>query len=139
MYWILYKNWSSNTKWDKKIENYIDKKLVQIPIFDFNIAIGTGGTITTLAAIKYQIEPYNSELIHKSYLSYLDIKNLKKLLIQKSIENRKEIKGLIPQRAEVILAGSIICERIMKKYNIEEIFVSDKGLQQGLLIDILKN
>ena len=123
----------------EKLENHIDNQLNQILLFKVNLAIGIAGTVTTLSAVKQGLEPYNSDLIHKYKLSLKDIKDTKNLFLKNQISDRKKIKGLAPKQAEVILAGNIICEKIMKKYAIKEILVSDRGLRWGLLYEMLEN
>jgi len=121
----------------EKLENHIDNQLNLIPSFKVNLAIGIAGTVTTLSAVKLGLETYNSDLIHKSKLSLKEIKDTKNLFHKNQISDRKKIKGLAPKRAEVILAGNIICEKIMKKFAINEMLVSDRGLRWGLLYEML--
>jgi exopolyphosphatase / guanosine-5'-triphosphate,3'-diphosphate pyrophosphatase len=116
-----------------KLESYIDTVLNRLPILNINIAIGIAGTITTLSSVKLGLESYSSEIIHKSKLTIDDVQILKTQFIQNWIDKFKGIKGLDPQRSEIILAGCIICEKIMIKYNLKSILVSDKGLRWGVL------
>ncbi len=116
-----------------KLESFIDSQLEKIPFYDINIAIGIAGTITTLSSVKIGLEPYCAETIHKSKLTIDDVKKLKNQFIKNQISGLKKIKGLDSKRAEIILAGCIICEKIMEKYKIKKILVSDKGLRWGVL------
>jgi len=116
-----------------KLESFIDSKLEKVPFYDINTAIGIAGTITTLSSVKLGLERYCTEIIHKSILTIDDVKKLKNQFIKSQINGLKKIKGLDSKRAEIILAGSIICEKIMEKYKIKKMLVSDKGLRWGVL------
>ena len=70
-------------------------------------------------------------------LKLTDIGQIKKKFQYSNLNQRKKIKGLDSKRAEIILAGTIICEQIMIKYNLEKIKVSDRGLRWGLLYEEL--
>jgi exopolyphosphatase/guanosine-5'-triphosphate,3'-diphosphate pyrophosphatase len=50
-------------------------------------------------------------------------------------EERRQIAGLQPKRAEVILAGACIVRTIMDKLGKSSLTVSDRGLRHGILID----
>ena len=46
---------------------------------------------------------------------------------------RREIVGLQPKRAEVILAGACIVRTVMDKLGQDSLTVSDRGLRHGVL------
>ena len=50
-------------------------------------------------------------------------------------EARRQVVGLQPKRAEVILAGVCIVRTIMDKLNCSSLSVSDRGLRHGLLLE----
>ena len=53
----------------------------------------------------------------------------------RSAEERREIVGLQPKRAEVILAGACIVRTVLAKLGRESLTVSDRGLRHGLLVE----
>lgn len=116
-----------------KYENYIDGILAKIPNFNLDEAIGIAGTVTTLASVNIGLEKYDSGKIHKSEIDITSVQKIKNQFQNANLEERKQIIGLDSKRAEVILAGTIICLQIMKKFNLNKIKVSDKGLRWGQL------
>jgi exopolyphosphatase/guanosine-5'-triphosphate,3'-diphosphate pyrophosphatase len=60
------------------------------------------------------------------------------LFQSKTIAERKAIPGLEPGRADVMLAGAILIERIMAAFHFEQVIVSDQGVRYGLLHECLK-
>jgi exopolyphosphatase/guanosine-5'-triphosphate,3'-diphosphate pyrophosphatase len=55
----------------------------------------------------------------------------------KTVAERKAITGLEPKRADVILAGALAIERIMRLFGFDEVIVSDQGIRYGLLYERL--
>jgi exopolyphosphatase/guanosine-5'-triphosphate,3'-diphosphate pyrophosphatase len=95
--------------------------------------IGIGGTITTLSAIKQDMEVYNSERIHHSKLSKQDVRDILNRLRSLNLDERKKVKGLQPGRADIIIAGTIILKSIMEILEIDNIIVSDSDNLEGML------
>ena len=50
-------------------------------------------------------------------------------------DQRREITGLQPERAEVILAGACIVRTILGKLGRASFTVSDRGLRHGVLVE----
>ena len=50
-------------------------------------------------------------------------------------DERRQIVGLQPKRAEVILAGACIVRTVLTKLGSDSLTVSDRGLRHGLLMD----
>lgn len=97
--------------------------------------VGMGGTVTSLGAVKHKMVKYNPEIIQGSKLEYEEILNQINLYKSKTIEQRKEIPGLQPKRADVILAGACIVKTIMDRFNVDNLIISDRGLRHGLMYD----
>jgi exopolyphosphatase/guanosine-5'-triphosphate,3'-diphosphate pyrophosphatase len=53
----------------------------------------------------------------------------------RTIAERKQIAGLEPKRADVILAGALSIARIMNLFAVDEAIVSDQGIRYGLLYE----
>lgn len=99
------------------------------------ILIGIGGTITTIAAIKAKMSVYDAQKIQGMELSLEEIELQIKDLASKNIEERSQIVGLNPARAEIILAGVCIVREIMILCKAKKILVSDKGLRHALFTE----
>jgi len=96
---------------------------------------GIGGTMSTVGAIKHQIEKYDPEIVHGTKVGINEINTLSLSLKSKTINERKKIIGLQPERAGLILAGTVILRAVMKILCIDTIVISDKGLRHALIYD----
>lgn len=101
-----------------------------------NTIVGIGGTITTLAALHQQLDPYHMDKVHNYKLTLKDISTLKEKLLNLTVEEIKQLKGIHPKRADIIVAGVTILNVIMDNLNIYEITVSEYDNLEGLLFPI---
>lgn len=95
--------------------------------------VGVAGTFTTLAAIAQKLEQYSHSEVHGSRLTLSEVRRQVRLFQKKTICERKAIPGLEPKRADVILAGACLIERMMDFFHAEQVIVSDQGIRYGLL------
>ena len=99
----------------------------------FQAIVGIAGTFTTLAAIAKGLRRYSHGEVHGSCLSRAEVVRQVQLFKGKTIAERKEIPGLEPKRADVILAGALLIERVMALFRVDQVTVSDQGIRYGLL------
>lgn len=101
--------------------------------------VGIAGTFTTMAAVEKQLLRYSHGEVHGCALTLAEIQRQLRLYRAKSIADRKQILGLEPKRADVILAGAFLVERIMIAFDSERVIVSDQGVRYGLLRERLES
>lgn len=99
----------------------------------FEAMVGIAGTFTTLAAIEKGLSQYSHSEVHGSRVTRSDVRRQIALFKRKSITERRAIPGLEPKRADVILAGALLIDRVMAFFCIDEVIVSDQGIRYGLL------
>ena len=95
--------------------------------------IGVAGTLTTLAAIDLQLAVYDRVRVSGHVLTIDSIEGIFELLKKKRLEEIKEIPQILPQRADIILAGILILLELLRKTKVERITASDRGLRYGIL------
>ena len=100
--------------------------------------VGIAGTFTTLAAIAQGLKTYSHSDVHGSRLTRTGVERLIALFKSQSAKQRRQIPGLDPGRADVILAGSLLVERIMAFFTIDQVLISDQGVRHGILYEKLK-
>ncbi|MGH7767132.1 MAG: hypothetical protein ACREQP_06730 [Candidatus Binatia bacterium] len=97
--------------------------------------VGIAGTFTTLAAVEQGLTHYSHSDVHGSRLARAEVERQTVLYRDRTVAERKEIAGLEPKRADVILAGALAIERVMSLFGIDEVVVSDQGIRYGLLYE----
>ncbi len=99
---------------------------------DFNF-VATGGTATTIAAIDMGLDEYDGDRIHLHQISRPTLQLLFKQLITMPLRIRQTIKGLEPDRADIIITGLLILLCLMEISKSNKTIVSDFGILEGLL------
>lgn len=97
--------------------------------------VAVAGTATTLKAIELSLRTYDPKRVHGSKLSLPDLRNIIDMLLKKTIAQRKEIDGLIPQRADVIVPGAWLLHEAMSYLGFEKALISDRGVKWGLFYE----
>lgn len=99
--------------------------------------IGVGGTVTTLAAMAQEMRLYDPEKIHGFRLATARVDDLYRLLSGITIEQRRQLPGLQPQRADIIPAGARILSTVLHGLARESILVSEADILHGLILESL--
>ena len=92
---------------------------------------GTGGTFTTLAAIVRQVHWTERTYMHGTVLTLRQVEQTARSLADMSLELRRKLPGLQPNRADIIVNGMCILLACMRTLGIEEITVSEYGNLEG--------
>lgn len=115
------------------IENKIKDTLSILKEKDLVKIVGIGGTITSVSAINQELEIYSMEKIHGSVVDKKELDNILQNLKKMTLNDKKNIKGLQPKRADIITAGVKILNIIMENLEKENIIVSEYDNLEGLL------
>jgi exopolyphosphatase/guanosine-5'-triphosphate,3'-diphosphate pyrophosphatase len=98
--------------------------------------VGMGGAVTNLAAVKHGLATYDADVVQGTVLDAAEIDRQIELYRTRDAAGRREIVGLQPGRAEVILAGACIVRTVLAKLGVESFTVSDRGLRHGRLAEL---
>ena len=78
---------------------------------------------------------YDPDKVQGTVLERAEIDRQIELYRTRTADERREIVGLQPKRAEVILAGACVVRTVMDKLGQDRLTVSDRGLRHGVLIE----
>jgi exopolyphosphatase / guanosine-5'-triphosphate,3'-diphosphate pyrophosphatase len=97
--------------------------------------VGLGGALTNLAAVSHGLETYDADVVQGTVLDRAEVDRQIELYRSRTAAERRQIVGLQPKRAEVILAGACIVRCVLDRLHCDELTVSDRGLRHGLLVE----
>ena len=101
-----------------------------------DLLIGMGGALTNLAAVRHGLSDYDPEVVHGTVLDREEVERQIELYRTRDADDRRrEVVGLQPSRAEVILAGACIVRAVLDLLGTDSLTVSDRGLRHGVLVD----
>lgn len=95
--------------------------------------IGVGGTVTSLSSMLQELEVYDSSKVQDYVIHPEDVSRILEKLSKMSYDDKCHMKGLLPSRADIIVAGVVILDSLMEYFALSEITVSDRDLSEGLL------
>jgi exopolyphosphatase/guanosine-5'-triphosphate,3'-diphosphate pyrophosphatase len=103
----------------------------------FTMAFGSGGTVTALAETDTHAagDGKAGSLI---VLRRQRLKALLDLLMSRPAAERAEMISGDPKRADIIVAGGLVLHEIMSEVGLDYLFVSRRGLRDGLMVDLLQ-
>ena len=97
--------------------------------------VGMGGALTNMAAVRHSMATYDPDVVQGTVLDRDEIDRQIELYRSRDAAGRREIVGLQPKRADVILAGACIVRTVMEKLGQDSLTVSDRGLRHGVLAE----
>jgi exopolyphosphatase/guanosine-5'-triphosphate,3'-diphosphate pyrophosphatase len=98
--------------------------------------IAVAGTATTAAAIAHDVEPYDPNRIHGAHVAIGDLEEmLARLAILPNAE-RRQVRGLHPDRAPTIVAGIAILLETVRAFGLDELEVSEHDILVGATLDV---
>jgi exopolyphosphatase/guanosine-5'-triphosphate,3'-diphosphate pyrophosphatase len=95
--------------------------------------VGVAGTVTTVAAWNEGLEKFDARRLDGVELTRGDVHRFVEELKWRTSAERRELGGMEPQRADVILAGAMILWRTMELLAFPRLTVSTRGLRYGVL------
>lgn len=97
--------------------------------------IGVAGTPTTLAALEWD-EPFSETKVHGFELTMSMVEKWIATMAPLSIPEREKFRGLQPQRADVIVMGTVVLRAAMEALDCKSLSVSVRGLRYGLALEM---
>jgi exopolyphosphatase/guanosine-5'-triphosphate,3'-diphosphate pyrophosphatase len=131
----------SSEKRVQKLRAFIDralKKEIGKPPFVPDMLFGTGGTFTALASMIMARQNMAGQPMWGFRVTRAQIRHLVADLASMSLERRMKVAGLSPQRADIIVAGLAIIERIMRRLRVNVVQVHTRGVRDGLLLTMVQ-
>jgi exopolyphosphatase / guanosine-5'-triphosphate,3'-diphosphate pyrophosphatase len=99
-----------------------------VPDVSADHAIAVAGTATSIAAID------GAEEVHGYHLTLASCERVAAKLAGLTVEQRREVKGLHPDRAPTIVAGAVILTESVRSLGLDEVEVSDRDLLHGAVL-----
>jgi exopolyphosphatase/guanosine-5'-triphosphate,3'-diphosphate pyrophosphatase len=105
--------------------------------FDIDAFYGTSGTARNVAAVAARVL-HNREPRRDETASLADVCKVAKLLRGLSLDERRRVPGLNPDRADIVIAGAAVLETLMTDLELPVMTaLTECGLRDGLLMDYL--
>jgi exopolyphosphatase/guanosine-5'-triphosphate,3'-diphosphate pyrophosphatase len=100
--------------------------------------IGSGGTLTALGCMAMQMRKDNYVSIHGSEVLHAEVVHLLAMLAHMDLKERRTVPGLHQDRADIIVAGVVVIDELMRFLEANRVLVNERGIREGLLIRAMK-
>jgi len=121
----------------RHIRDEIGKTLDQIARGGFDRVIGTSGTILSLGSVALADRRGLVPALRNRRISAKQLHRLRKELAQMHLDKRLGVPGLEPRRADLVVAGAILLDEIIRRLGADEITLCDLSLREGLVLDYI--
>ena len=98
--------------------------------------IAVAGTATSLAAIAQHLDPYDPERVHGYLLSAAESERILGELAAMTLEQRRHVAGLHPDRAPTIVAGVLIFREVLRLFGLDQIEISEHDILRGAALGL---
>ena len=101
-------------------------------------AIGTSGTVTTLAGVVLKLAQYRRPLVDGIVLPAGSAAAAVSALRAMGVDGLRAHPCVGPERAEFVLPGCAVFEAIQQMWPVPQVTVADRGLREGMLLRLMR-
>jgi len=109
----------------RELQDLAEEVRVMVPEISAEHAIAVAGTATSLAAID------GAEEVHGYRRNLGACERITAMLAGMPLEDRRNVKGLHPDRAPTIVAGAVILTESVRTLDLGEVEISDRDILHG--------
>jgi exopolyphosphatase/guanosine-5'-triphosphate,3'-diphosphate pyrophosphatase len=126
-------------KLSKFVLGEIERHCAQITSIGFDRVIGTSGTILSLGALASTMARGVAPTeLRNLRVTAKQIRKLRKAVSAIGLEQRLAMPGLDPRRADLVVAGAILLDSILKRLGATTLTLCDLALREGLILDYIR-
>ena len=125
-------------KMTRFIREEVDRYLDHIVETGFDRVIGTSGTILSLGTVATAVDRGDvPQGVRNLRVPAKSLRRLRKTVVEMDLEERMHLPGLDPRRADLMVAGAVLLDTLLKKLGAEELTLCDLALREGVLLDYI--
>lgn len=104
----------------------------------YDRVIATSGTALALGALGLDAEPGAAAPLHHRRIGAKVIRRLRSELVAMPLQDRLRLPGLDPRRADLIVAGAILLDVILRHLDAADVTLCELSLREGLVLDYIR-
>ena len=122
----------------KYVAGEIEKHCAQIVAAGFDRVIGTSGTILSLGVLAATAASGRPPAeLRNLHIPAKQIRRIRKDVVLMDLEQRLAMPGMDPRRADLVVAGAVLLDTILRQLGAEELTLCDLALREGLVLDYI--
>ncbi len=96
--------------------------------------VAVAGTATSVVSIRDEMEEYDSSRVHRAVVTAKELDGVLGQLSALTVEERRHVVGLDPERAPVIVAGLVILKTVLELAGFRSYTASETDLLHGMVL-----
>jgi len=124
-----------------RMQRWIDRRLKKVtekPVTPLHLLVGSGGTFSALANMVMASKGQSQLPVAGCQVTRAEVRHLIDRLRKMSLKQRREVPGLNPDRADIIVPGLTTIDRIMRRFKVNLLQVHPYGVRDGLLLSMIE-
>lgn len=125
----------------ERMERWINRELgktTEKPATPLHLLIGSGGTFTSLASMVMATKGQSRLPVAGCHVTRAELRHLIERLRKMPLKIRREVPGLNPDRADIIVPGLAVIDCIMRRFKVNVLQVHALGVRDGLLLSMIE-
>jgi exopolyphosphatase/guanosine-5'-triphosphate,3'-diphosphate pyrophosphatase len=115
----------------------VDEALDTLPSYGVHVDsartfVGVAGTITTVTAMVLDLPEYDRSAIHHAVIEADDVHEITARLLTLRVAEIRSLPFMHPGRADVIAAGALILDRIVRRTRLRRLLISEADILDGI-------
>lgn len=104
----------------------------------FDLVIASSGTAMNLAQAVARRAGQDLPTVRNYTLKTDDLAAVAETLRKLSLDERRRVPGINPERADIIVAGAAVLQTLAEELKTDGLLISDRSLREGVLVDCLQ-
>jgi exopolyphosphatase/guanosine-5'-triphosphate,3'-diphosphate pyrophosphatase len=124
----------------KQLKRYVRKTLrdgVGLLTAGINPLVGSGGAVTTAAAVVAGMRGRRYESLHGLEIERAEVMQLLGILSHSDAAERLKLPGMPAERVDVVVPGTLVLAEVMKLFGASSVLVNARGIREGIVLDTL--
>ncbi len=120
------------------IEDQVKRYVGHMVSSGFDRVVGTSGTILSLGTVATSIDRGSApEELRNLRVPAKSIRRVRKQVTALDLEKRLQVPGMDPRRADLVVAGAVLLDSLLRMLGTDEITLCDLALREGLILDYI--
>ena len=124
----------------RHVESELGDYLDSLVTLGYHRVIGTSGTALSVGAVSLALDGNAADApIRNQRIPAKTIRRTRKHLVELDLQQRLRVPGLEPRRADIVIAGSILLDTIVRRLDASDLTLCDLSLREGLVLDYISH
>ncbi|HXP93122.1 MAG TPA: Ppx/GppA phosphatase family protein [Candidatus Binatia bacterium] len=123
----------------EEIRRVLAPVLARLTEYDFDLVVGTSGTVMGLAALDAHAHGQPVSRVHGYELRLDRLRDIQAEMLEMTEAERKRMPGMNVRRADIIVAGNAVLIEALSGLRANSLIVSERALRDGIVAEFIES